>query len=118
MSKENLKEYIHKFVKLEEEEDKYKEILNDIKKKKESVSNSLIQIMEESNITDKDIIFGNKKIKYFSTKVQDSITKTLIKTRLQLYFNNDEAKSNDLTNFIYNDRNYSIKNNLKISIVK
>jgi hypothetical protein len=113
----NLKEYINKLVELESEEEKYKNILLELKKKKENVNNLIINFMEHNNITDKDIIFGDKKIKYSKMKVQECITKKLIEERLKVFLKNDLI-ANDATKFIYSDRNSNQKVFLKITNIK
>lgn len=113
----NLKDYIEKLVDLENQEEKYKEKMNNIKKEKENISNTIMSYMEKNSITDKDIIFGDNKIKYTSTKIQDNITKKLIFERLKIFLKN-ENMATDATNFIYSDRNNSIKNSLKITNIK
>lgn len=118
MSDKNiLKEYIEKLVEIEKEETKYKNIYNDLKKNKDMINNNIINYLEKNSITDKDIIFGNKKIKYSLMKTQDSITKKLILERLKKYFNND-MKATEITNYIYSDRNSNQKPIIKISNIK
>ena len=113
----NLKDYIEKLVDLENQEEKYKEKMNNIKKEKETISNTIMNYMEKNSITDKDIIFGDNKIKYTSTKIQDNITKKLIFERLKIFLKNENTAT-DATNFIYSDRNNNIKNSLKITNIK
>jgi len=113
----NLKDYIEKLVDLENQEEKYKEKMNNIKKEKENISNTIMSYMEKNSITDKDIIFGDNKIKYTSTKIQDNNKKKLIFERLKIFLKN-ENMATDATNFIYSDRNNSIKNSLKITNIK
>ena len=110
------KEYITKLVELEEKEDKYKNILNEIKKEKEILNDKIIDFMQKNNITDKDIILGDKKIKYIKSKVSENITKKLIENRLKKFFNNNN-QAEEVLNFIYNDRNMNEKVSLKISLV-
>jgi hypothetical protein len=112
-----LKDNISKLIELEKEEEKYKNIFSNIKKEKEALNTNVIQFMQKNNITDKDIIFGDKKIKFATSKVQDGITKKLIYDRLKIYLK-DDVEANNATNFIYSDRNISEKNYLKISETK
>ena len=109
-----LKEYIEKLISLENQELKYKTEMNNIKKEKENISNSILNYMEKNNITDKEIIYGNNKIKYSSIKIQDNITKKLIFERLKIFLKNENLAT-EATNFIYSDRNNSIKKSLKIT---
>jgi len=117
MSNIDLKECVKKLVELNSEEEKYKDIFSNIKKQKEELNNSIMVYMEQNNATNKDIIFGDKKIKYSSSNIQDNITKKLISERLKIFLK-DEKLANDATNFIYSDRNISKKSFLKISDIK
>ena len=112
-----LKENIQKLIDLDKEEEKYKNIFSNIKKEKESLNTNIINFMKKNNITEKDIIFGDKKIKYSTLKVQDNITKKLIYDRLKIFLK-DDVIANNATHFIYSDRNVSEKNFLKISEIK
>jgi hypothetical protein len=114
MSKESLTEYVKRLIELEDEEEKYKNIINNIKKEKEKMSNGLLSYMEENNITDKDLIFGNKKIKCASQKVNENITKKLILERLTIYLKSKDH-AEEATKFIYNDRNSNLKKFIKIT---
>jgi hypothetical protein len=117
VDKNNLKAYIEKLVEIQKEEEKYKEIFANIKKQKDIINSTIIDFMEQNNIKDKDIIFGDKKIKYATTKVQDTITKKLINDRLKIFLK-DENLALNATNFIYADRNNSQKIFLKITDIK
>jgi hypothetical protein len=113
MSTNILKEYIEKLVELDREEEKYKNIFSNIKKEKESLNTNIINYMEKNNITNKDIIFDNKKIKYITNNVTENITKKLILERLTIFLKNEEI-ANEATKFIYSDRSSTKKNSLKI----
>ena len=109
----NLKKYIEKLVELDNEEEKYKSIFTNIKKEKENINNTIMKYMEDNNITDKDIIYGDKKIKYSTSNIIDNITKKLILDRLKIFLK-DEKMAEEATKFIYTDRASSKKNTLKI----
>jgi hypothetical protein len=113
----NLKEYISKLIEIEKEEEKYKIIFSNFKQEKETLNNLIISFMENNKITEKDIIFGDKKIKYSKTKIQDSITKKLIEDRLKIFLQSEKS-AKEATNFIYADRNSTEKKFLKISDIK
>ena len=110
----NLKDYIEKLVSLENQEIKFKSELDNIKKEKETVSNTIINYMEKNNITDKDIMYGSSKIKYSTTKIQDNITKKLIFEKLKIFLKSENLAT-EATTFIYSDRNNNIKKSLKIT---
>ena len=117
MTTEILKEYVKKLIDFEAQEEHYKSIINNIKMEKEKINDSLMSLLEENNITDKDIIFGTKKIKYTSQKITESITKKLILERLTSYLK-DENVAQQATNYIYSERNASVKNYIKITNIK
>lgn len=114
LEKESLKTYVQKLIELEDEETKYKTILNEIKDKKEEVSDILMNFMVSNQIQDKDIILGGKKVKYSTLRTQESITKKLILDKLTLFLK-DEKQAEQATQFIYDQRNTVTKNFLKIS---
>jgi hypothetical protein len=72
--------------------------------------------MEKNNITDKEIIFGERKIKYMKNNITETITKKLIESRLKQFFK-DDNQALSAVNFIYNDRNKNEKVSLKISLL-
>jgi hypothetical protein len=117
MSNSNLKENIQKLLDLETKEDEYKSILSQIKEEKDLLSLNIMNFMESNNIKDKDIILGNKKIKYTSSKVQENISKKYLIDKLTQYFK-DQETANKLTNFIYDSRTSTQKNHLHISDIK
>ena len=112
-STNNLKEYVEKLFELENEEEKYKNIFSNIKKEKEILNSNIMNYLEKNNLTHKDIIFGNKKIKYTSSNISENITKKLIFERLKIFLK-DERIANEAVNFIYSNRESTKKNLLKI----
>jgi hypothetical protein len=117
MSTNNLKEYVEKLIEIENEEEKYKNIFLKLKKEKEILNNNIMNFMEKNNVTNKDIIFGDRKIKYTTNNVAENITKKLIFERLKIYLK-DEKIAADATNFIYSDRTSTKKNTIKITSIK
>jgi len=117
MASNILKEYIEKLVELDKEEEKYKTIYSNIKKEKETLNTTIIEFMENNNITNKDIIFGNQKIRYVTNNTVENITKKLIFERLKLFLKN-ESMAHEATNFIYLNRTSTKKNCIKISGIK
>jgi hypothetical protein len=117
INKENLKVYIEQLIDIEKQEEKYKNIFSTLKKEKELLNQNIIDFMNKNNIANKDIIFGEKKIKCSSTKIQESITKKLIFDRLKVFLKSEETAKNAV-DFIYQERNSSQKYFLKISDIK
>ena len=117
INKDNLKDNIEKLIEIENEEQKIKKYMTSLKEKKESLNDSIITFIEENNYQDKDIIFGDKKIKYVVSKSQDGITKKLILEKLTIFLKNNEIAEN-ATKFIYSERNTTAKSILKIMDLK
>jgi len=114
IEKESLKPCVQKLIELDNEEAKYKAILNEIKDKKEEVSEILINILVSTQSQHKDIFLGGKKVKYSVLNTQESITKKLILDKLTMFLK-DEKLAEQATQFIYDKRNIITKNILKIS---
>ena len=111
---EYLKNNVEKLIELEKQEEQIKEHMAKLKKDKEAISHNIVQFMERNNITDKDIIFGNSKIKYTQTKIQEGITKKRIYERLTLFLKNEHA-AKEATDFIYSERDAKINTSIKIT---
>ncbi len=114
---EYLKSNVEKLIELDKQEDKYKNIISELKKEKDAVNNNIINFMEKNNITNKDIILGDTKIKYAQTKVAENITKKRIYERLTTYFG-DEKSAKQATDFIYSERESKINKSIKILNIK
>lgn len=114
---DELKDYVKRLVSLEEEEHKYKEIMSRIKSEKDSLNSGIMKFMEGNNITDKGIIFGDKKIEYLTAKQYSGITKTLIKEKLSSYFANEQT-AEKVTQIIYDGRKCEPKAYIKITDIK
>ena len=109
-SQQKLKGYVEKLFEIEKEENKYKNLMADMKKEKEILNQHIMNYMVSNDIKDKDIIYGSKKLKYSSMNVQDTITKKLINDRLKIFLK-DEIMAANATN-------KTTKNYLKISDIK
>jgi hypothetical protein len=116
-SQELFKKNIKRIIDLENEEKQLKDTLNRIKEQKDKLNDNLISFMETNNITTKDIIYGDKKIKYIRTKNTEGITKKLIYEKLKNYFQSDKSAT-EAIEYIYKDRQSEYKTTIKITDVK
>jgi len=116
-SQELFKKNIKRIIDLENEEKQLKDTLNRIKEQKDKLNDNLVSFMETNNITTKDIIYGDKKIKYIRTKNTEGITKKLIYEKLRNYFKSDNSAT-EATEYIYKDRASEYKTTIKIMDVK
>ena len=116
-SQGNFRESIRKLVELEEEETRIKDTLNKTRQAREELNDEIIEYMEKNGITEKDIVFGNKKIRYVKSANQISITKKLIHERLAQYYKN-EGEAEKVTNFLYSDRERVEKVTIRVDSIR
>ena len=115
-TKEELIKTIREWVKIDNEiRTLQKEQLNR-KNDKKRLSSSLIDIMKKNEIDCFDINDG--QIIYNKKNVKKPITKKVLLEILQKYYIEDLLKANDVNNFILNNREESIKEEIvrKISV--
>jgi hypothetical protein len=112
-SKQELKTSISAFLQYTQQEDELKEKMKILKQKKEKLHGNIIQYMTDNDIADKDILFENKKISCSTVKTTESITKKFLLDKLFTFFKNKEM-AEEVTEFIYNERNTTQKYALKI----
>jgi hypothetical protein len=115
-TKEELIKTIREWVKIDNEiRTLQKEQLNR-KNDKKRLSSSLIDIMKKNEIDCFDINDG--QIIYNKKNVKKPITKKALLEILQKYYKEDLLKANDVNNFILNNREESIKEEIvrKISV--
>jgi len=106
-TKEELIKTIREWVKIDNEiRTLQKEQLNR-KNDKKRLSSSLIDIMKKNEIDCFDINDG--QIIYNKKNVKKPITKKVLLEILQKYYKEDLLKANDVNNFILNNREESIK---------
>lgn len=106
-TKEELIKTIREWVKIDNEiRTLQKEQLNR-KNDKKRLSSSLIDIMKKNEIDCFDINDG--QIIYNKKNVKKPITKKVLLEILQKYYKEDFLKANDVNNFILNNREESIK---------
>jgi hypothetical protein len=114
---EELKENVKRLVSLDEEEQRQKQIMSRIKSEKDAIHSAMIKFMEENNITEKGILFGDKKIEYGNARNYSGITKTLINEKLSSYFSNSET-AEKVTQMIYDGRKCDLKPYIKVTDIK
>lgn len=91
---------------------------NDIKEirlKRDNLEISIIQHIQENNLQDNifNITSLNTQLKMNTSSIKESISYKFLENILLKYFNNDIDKTNDLLNFIKNNRNTTEKFSLK-----
>ncbi len=115
---ELFKKNVKKFMEINEQEEKIKEKMKELKNEKDGLENFILNFMEQNKITDRDIDVGDFKLKYSQNKKTESVTKKLILERLQQYFNGNEQKAKELLDFIYQERTSEMISSIKLSAKK
>lgn len=112
-AKELLVKNIQELVQVNKKMTEIQKILRELREKKKKLSQELINIMEGNNIDGFDI--ANGKVMHKKTKVKATINKNYLLTMLEDYFkNNPEIDSEDITNFLLDNR--PVKETSSISI--
>lgn len=108
---------LRKYIEIEQKEADLKNRLNQLKSERDKIQEKVVSFMENNSMKTKDILFSEKKIRYVEEKNLEGITKTRIFERLKMYLNNSE-RAKQATDFIYADRNYTLKKAIRITDIK
>ncbi len=98
---------VKEWVKLDNEMRTLKEELNIRKKKKDNISNGLLQSMKEKEIDSFDLKDG--KLEYKTRKTKKPISKKMLLNILSQYYNGDPNKASELNNYILANREENTK---------
>lgn len=116
MSNDELVENIKEWLISDEKIKNLQKQIRLIKKNKKNLENNLMHIMKDNNLEQIDT--NNYKIIYSKKIVKKSITKKYLKNILARYFNNNIEKATEVENYIQNNREEVIKENIKKEIKK
>ena len=94
-------------------DDNIKEYNNKVKSLKQQQNEIAKRIMYYMNSNElEDITFNGGRLQFNKTKQKKGLSKKKIYDSLLKYFNNDESKTKDLTNYIFN--NLEVTENVKL----
>jgi hypothetical protein len=110
-TKEELVENIKKWVSYDYEIKNLQKSMKEIREKKKELTKSLIDVMKNHEIDCFDINDG--KLLYTKNKVKTPLNKNNLMIALEKYFENESINVEDVTNFILDNREIKIKENLK-----
>ena len=110
-TKEELVENIKKWVSYDYEIKNLQKSMKEIRDKKKELTKSLIDVMKNHDIDCFDINDG--KLLYTKNKVKTPLNKNNLMIALEKYFENESVNVEDVTNFILDNREIKIKENLK-----
>lgn len=110
-TKEELVENIKRWVGYDHEIKNLQKSMKEIREKKKELTKSLIDIMKNHEIDCFDINDG--KLLYTKNKVKTPLNKNNLMIALEKYFENESVNVEDITNFILDNREIKIRENLK-----
>lgn len=110
-TKEELVENIKKWVSYDYEIKNLQKSMKEIREKKKELTKSLIDVMKNHEIDCFDINDG--KLLYTKNKVKTPLNKNNLFIALEKYFENESVNVEDVTNFILDNREIKIRENLK-----
>ena len=118
MNKEELISNIKEWISLDEE---IKELQKQIKEKrneKKQNTETLVRIMRDNEIDCFDLDSNGGKLIYTKKKIKQSLSKKHLMKCLMQYFNEDTTQAKNISNFILNNREEKIKENIRRKIKK
>jgi len=101
-NKNTIVEYVKQWVKLDNEMRQLQNEIASRRKLKETVSTSLLNLMKNSEIDSFDI--KNGRLEYITRTTKKPISKKMLQNILSKYYKGDNAKANELNNFILENR--------------
>ena len=113
----NFKSDIKKWLDINQKQDEIKKMSADLKKNKTDIENNILNYMNTKSMKGKNIILGDKQLKYTYNKTQESISKKLILSKLTIFLKNEKL-AEDATDFIFSNREVKEKAVLKLGNFK
>lgn len=110
-TKEELVKNIKKWISYDYEIKNLQKSMKEIREKKKELTKSLIDVMKNHEIDCFDI--NDCKLLYTKNKVKTPLNKNNLMIALEKYFENESVNVEEVTNFILDNREIKIKENLK-----
>ena len=101
-NKNAIVEYVKQWVKLDNEMRQLRDELTSRRKLKENISNSLLNLMKNNEIDSFDI--KNGRLESTTRTTKKPISKKMLQNILSKYYKGNDAKANELNNFILENR--------------
>jgi hypothetical protein len=114
MDKEQLGNNIKEWIKIDNELRELQKVSKERRERKKQLTNNLVDIMRENEIDCFDVNDG--KIVYTKNKVKQTLNKKYLLSTLQNFYNDDPIQAKQLTEFILNNREEIVKENIRRKI--
>jgi len=85
--------------------------IRQLKQEKKGVTNSLVEVMKSNDIG--EINTGNGKLIYSQQKIKKSISKKYLNNILAKFFQEDPSKAKQLGTYILDNREETVKENIR-----
>jgi hypothetical protein len=118
-----LKNHLKNFTELNSKISSIENNLSSLKNQRNQLENDILTFIENNQLTDKDIRYGNTKFQYNISEKKDTFTQQFIKNNLIQFFkdvnhqSNDEATRNMTLVFNYLLKNRNTKQNKSLKII-
>jgi hypothetical protein len=113
-SKEELVSNIKEWIKLDNEITKFQNEIKDRKNKKKEMTNKLVSVMSLNNLDVVNINGGS--ILYKKNVVKKPINSKSLTNLLKVYYSTDQTRAEELSKYIMENREVSIKETIKRKI--
>jgi len=118
MDKEELVLNIKQWITLDEEIKTLQRQIKEKRNEKKENTETLVRIMRENEIDCFDLDSKGGKLIYTKQKIKKSLSKKHLMKCLMQYYNEDSLEAKKVSNFILNNREEKIKENIRRKIKK
>ena len=118
MNKEELVLNIKKWITLDEEIKNLQRQIKEKRNDKKENTETLVRIMRENEIDCFDLDSNGGKLIYTKQKIKKSLSKKHLLNCLTQYFKDDSQQAKEVSNFILNNREEKIKENIRRKVKK
>jgi len=118
MNKEELVSNIKKWITLDEEIKTLQQQIKEKRKEKKENTETLVRIMRENEIDCFDLDSNGGKLIYTKQKIKKSLSKKHLMNCLMQYFKDDSNQAKNVSNYILNNREEKIKENIRRKVKK
>ena len=113
---EELINHIRKWIKFDEDIKNLQKDIRQLKQEKKQLTNALVDIMRDNEIGEINTSTG--KLIYTTRKTKKSISKKYLTSILSKFFEEDATKATELSQYILNNREEVVRENIRRKIKK
>ena len=111
-TKDVLVSKLREWMKIENEMKQLQAEVKSRRERKKQLTADLVDVMKENEIDCFDVNDG--KIMYTKNKVKQTLNKKVLMTALEQYFQNDDTKAKEVSEYILDSRNEVIKESIRL----